>query len=43
MLFDHMMNLDLRFHLMRKTGEISKICDRGTEAMAVTHPSLPRT
>ena len=32
LLFDHMMNLDLQFHLMRKTGEISKICDRGTDA-----------
>ena len=33
LLFDHMMHLDLQFHLMRKTGEISKICDRGTDAM----------
>ena len=33
LLFDHMLDLDLRFHLMRKTGEVSKIIDRGTDAM----------
>lgn len=35
MLFNHILDLDLRFHLMRRTGEISKICDRGTDAMQV--------
>ena len=35
LLFDHILDLDLRFHLMRRTGEISKICDRGTDAMQV--------
>lgn len=39
LLFDHMLDLDLRFHLMRRTGEISKICDRGTDAMQVTRIS----
>ena len=46
LLFEHLLNLDLRFHLMRKTGEISKICDRGTDAMQANfsiHPQSPPT
>ncbi|GFR40137.1 hypothetical protein Agub_g693, partial [Astrephomene gubernaculifera] len=31
--FDHVMSLDLSFHLRRKTGEVTKVVDRGTSAM----------
>ena len=29
-LFQHVLNLDLKFHLMRKTGEVMRVMDRGT-------------
>ncbi|KAG2448115.1 hypothetical protein HYH02_006700 [Chlamydomonas schloesseri] len=31
--FDHVMDLDLTFHLRKKTGEVTKVVDRGTNAM----------
>ncbi|GLI70029.1 hypothetical protein VaNZ11_014765, partial [Volvox africanus] len=31
--FDHVMSLDLTFHLRKKTGEVTKVVDRGTNAM----------
>lgn len=31
--FDHVMDLDLNFHLRRKTGEVIKVVDRGTNAI----------
>jgi ATP-binding cassette, subfamily B (MDR/TAP), member 6 len=34
-LFSHMLDLDLNFHLHRKTGEITRILDRGTSAIQV--------
>ena len=32
-LFSHTLHLDLKFHLMRKTGEITRQLDRGTSAI----------
>lgn len=32
-LFAHTLDLDLKFHLMRKTGEVTRIMDRGTNAL----------
>ena len=32
-LFAHTLNLDLKFHLMRKTGEVTRVLDRGTAAV----------
>ena len=32
-LFSHTLHLDLKFHLMRKTGEITRQLDRGTAAI----------
>ena len=29
----HVMDLDLNFHLHKKTGEVTKMVDRGTNAM----------
>lgn len=37
-MFDHVMGLDLSFHLGRKTGEITKQIERGTNAMQVCAP-----
>ncbi|EFJ49390.1 hypothetical protein VOLCADRAFT_59332 [Volvox carteri f. nagariensis] len=31
--FDHVMELDLTFHLRKKTGEVTRVVDRGTNAM----------
>ncbi|GLC47382.1 hypothetical protein PLESTB_001360600 [Pleodorina starrii] len=31
--FDHVLGLDLTFHLRKKTGEVTKVVDRGTNAM----------
>ena len=31
--FSHVLDLDLRFHLMRKTGELTRTLDRGTSAV----------
>ncbi|KAG2483230.1 hypothetical protein HYH03_017887 [Edaphochlamys debaryana] len=31
--FDHVMDMDLSFHLRKKTGEVTKVVDRGTNAM----------
>lgn len=31
--FDHMLALDLGFHLKKKTGEVTKVVDRGTNAI----------
>lgn len=31
--FSHIMDLDLNFHLHKKTGEVTKMVDRGTDAM----------
>lgn len=31
--FDHMLALDLGFHLRKKTGEVTKVVDRGTNAI----------
>ena len=30
---EHTLGLDLRFHLHRKTGEVTRIMDRGTNAL----------
>lgn len=32
-MFAKTMDLDLRWHLMRKTGEVTRIMDRGTSAI----------
>lgn len=32
-LFGHTLDLDLKFHLMRKTGEVTRVMDRGTSAL----------
>jgi hypothetical protein len=32
-MFQKAMDLDLRWHLMRKTGEVTRIMDRGTSAI----------
>jgi hypothetical protein len=32
-IFDHIMGLDLTFHLRKKTGEVTRVVDRGTNAM----------
>ena len=32
-LFAHTLDLDLKFHLLRKTGEVTRIMDRGTNAL----------
>jgi ATP-binding cassette subfamily B (MDR/TAP) protein 6 len=32
-IFQHVLGLDLSFHLTRKTGEVTKQIDRGTNAM----------
>lgn len=32
-LFSHMLDLDLHYHLHRKTGEVMRILDRGTGAI----------
>ncbi len=32
-LFQHVLNLDLKFHLMRKTGEVMRVMDRGTSSI----------
>ena len=32
-LFAHTLRLDLKFHLMRKTGEVTRQLDRGTSAI----------
>lgn len=32
-MFSKTMDLDLRWHLMRKTGEVTRIMDRGTSAI----------
>ncbi|KAK9823014.1 hypothetical protein WJX81_007044 [Elliptochloris bilobata] len=32
-LFLHVLDLDLKFHLMRKTGEVTRIMDRGTASI----------
>ncbi len=32
-MFDHVLGLDLTFHLRKKTGEVTKVVDRGTNAM----------
>ena len=34
--FRHTLNLDLNFHLHRKTGEMTRIMDRGTSSMQVS-------
>ena len=31
--FGHVLDLDLSFHLNRKTGEVTKVVDRGTSAI----------
>lgn len=31
--FSHVLDLDLSFHLSRKTGEVTKVVDRGTAAI----------
>jgi hypothetical protein len=31
--FKHVMDLDLTFHLRKKTGEVTRVVDRGTNAM----------
>ena len=31
--FAHVLDLDLSFHLKRKTGEVTKVVDRGTAAI----------
>ena len=31
--FAHVLDLDLRFHLLRKTGELTRTLDRGTSAV----------
>lgn len=31
--FAHVLDLDLSFHLKRKTGEVTKVVDRGTSAI----------
>lgn len=31
--FGHVLDLDLSFHLSRKTGEVTKVVDRGTAAI----------
>jgi ABC-type transport system involved in Fe-S cluster assembly fused permease/ATPase subunit len=31
--FGHVLDLDLSFHLSRKTGEVTKVVDRGTSAI----------
>ena len=32
-MFQKAMDLDLRWHLMRKTGEVTRVMDRGTSAI----------
>ena len=32
-MFQKAMDLDLRWHLMRKTGEVTRIMDRGTSSI----------
>lgn len=32
-MFGHVLDLDLSFHLSRKTGEVTKVVDRGTAAI----------
>lgn len=32
-MFEHLLYLDLSYHLKRKTGETTRIIDRGTNAM----------
>ena len=39
-LFSHTLHLDLKFHLMRKTGEITRQLDRGTAAIQNGPPPL---
>ncbi len=36
--FRHLHDLDLRFHLSRQTGALSRTIDRGTRGV---HPALP--
>ena len=32
--FDHLLNLDLRFHLSRQTGGLTRAIDRGTKCVS---------
>lgn len=32
--FEHLMNLDLKFHLSRQTGGLTRAIDRGTKCVA---------
>lgn len=34
-IFDHIMRLDLGFHVMRKTGELIRVINRGTASIQV--------
>lgn len=36
--FEHLLNLDLKFHLSKQTGGLTRAIDRGTKCVA---PSLP--
>lgn len=35
--FGHLLDLDLNFHVHRKTGQIMRILDRGTTSIQVSH------
>lgn len=40
--FTHTLDLDLNFHLHRKTGEVMRIMDRGSSLQSVLHePVIP--
>lgn len=40
-LYDHLLGLSLAFHLERKTGEVAKVIDRGSESMdTIAHAAL---
>lgn len=39
--FDHLLNLDLKFHLSRHTGGLTRAIDRGTKCVQLIPDSLP--
>lgn len=38
--FDHVLNLDLQFHLERQTGKLSRILERGTRSIQILYRAL---
>jgi hypothetical protein len=41
--FGHLLDLDLNFHVHRKTGQIMRILDRGTTSIQVSHTTPLQT